>query len=154
MGYQYQLEDKEKEIGRESVIEKRGHVIKFTLAELAQNHIQLEKLDKELTAQAEHERAKMKNIEAHHPFVLDLTDEQLFTAHMYANAKALLTQCVSKKQEIADQLESDRKEIADIKEQIPGIDVPEPIEIPQRPGGLEEALNQAAQQNNTESAGA
>ena len=34
MGYQYQLADKDKEIGRDSVIEKRGHVIKFTLAEL------------------------------------------------------------------------------------------------------------------------
>lgn len=150
MGYNYELADKEKEIGRDSVIEKRGHVIKFTLAELAQNHIALEKLDKELTAQAELERAKMKNIEEHHSFVLDLSDEELFTAHMYANAKALLTQCVDKKKEIADQLESDRKEIADIKEQIPGIEVPEPIAIPQRPGGLEEALNKAAEQNSAE----
>ncbi len=154
MGYQYQLEDKDKEIGRDTVIEKRGHVIKFTLAELTQNHIQLEKLDMELTAQAEHERAKMKNIEEHHPFVLDFTDEELFTAHMYANAKALLTQCVDKKKEIADKLESDRKEIADIKEQIPGIEVPEPIVIPQRPGGLEEALNHAAEQKESEDAGA
>lgn len=153
MGYQYQLskteDGKDIEIGRNSVIEKRGHVIKFTLEELSQNHVQLEKLDKELTAQSEHERAKMKNIEEHHAFVLGLSDEDLFTAHMYANAKALLTQCEAKRKEIADTLISDRQEIADIKAQIPGLDVPEPVAIPQRPGGVMEAINEA-QQNSSE----
>ena len=153
MGYQYELskteDGKDIEIGRNSVIEKRGHVIKFTLEELSQNHVQLEKLDKELTAQSEHERAKMKNIEEHHAFVLGLSDEDLFTAHMYANAKALLTQCEAKRKEIADTLISDRQEIADIKAQIPGLDVPEPVAIPQRPGGVMEAINEA-QQNSSE----
>ena len=145
--FEYQLakgeDGKEVEISPDSIVEKRGHVIRFSLREILVNHAQLEKVDGEMKGQMELQLAKMKNIEQHHGFVISLTPEELFTVHMYAEAKSIYTQCLNKRKEIEDTIKSDKEEIAEIKKQIPELDLPDPIAIPQHPGGLMDALNEA-----------
>lgn len=123
--YKISEEDKAKGITRDSIIEKRGHVIRFSLNQLEANHAQLAKTRKEIDAQMQYERAKIANIESFHPFVKELTEEQLSTVDIYSTAKNIEKQCVEKLKEIDDYVSNDTVEIADIKKQIPELDMPE-----------------------------
>lgn len=148
MDFIYKLEDEAGQVTPDSMIEKRGHVIKFSLRELIVNHAALEKLDKELTGQSALQVAKMHKLEELHPFLKDMSEADLFAASTYAQAKAINTQCVEKKKEIEETLTSDRAEIAQIKVQIPALDLPEPVAI--QGGNVMEAIEKAQEQNATE----
>lgn len=69
------------------VIEEHGFVNTLTLAEMEDilNHNQ-ETL-KEIEGMAFNEKAKMENIEHFHPFVKEMSNEDLFTAGMYSQAR-------------------------------------------------------------------
>jgi len=101
------------------VIEKRGHVITFTLNQVLENTRALEKTLKEIDAKKELESAKMTNIEGFHPFVKEMSDQDLLTASMYQESKTLVKMCEQKTKEIKEQMESDAKEIEEIRTQIP-----------------------------------
>jgi len=105
------------------VIEKIGHVITFSLNQVLENTRVLEKTLKEIEAKKELESAKMINIEGFHPFVKELSEQDLHTAFMYQQSKALVTMCEAKAKEIKDQMESDAKEVEEIKSQIPELNI-------------------------------
>ena len=110
------------------VIEKRGHVITFSLNQVLENTRVLEKTLKEIEAKKELESAKMINIEGFHPFVKELSEQDLHTAFMYQQSKALVTMCEAKAKEIKDQMESDAKEVEEIKSQIPELNIHPAVE--------------------------
>lgn len=109
----------EAKITGDSIIEKRGHVITFSMQQILDNDKLMERNLKELEAKRAYEAAKMTNIEVNHPFVLKFTVQELFTAHMYQEARTMVGMCDVKIKEIKDQLESDKQEMEDIKAQIP-----------------------------------
>lgn len=108
-----------------TVIEKTGIVADFTLAELEGNIRLNEKYEKEIKAKMEYEAAKMKNIEANHPFVLDMSEQDLFTAHMYMEAKSMVKVCSPKFDELTHQIDEDKAELALLLEKFPELAVVE-----------------------------
>lgn len=104
---------------RERVIEKRGHVITFSLKELEDNDADMEKQLKEQKAMLEHRTAVIENIEHHHPFVKDLTEEQLLTVWMYKDAKGNQEIFQDNIEKLEKQLKEDEEEIKEILKQIP-----------------------------------
>lgn len=104
---------------KDRVIEKRGHVISFTINQVEDNTRALQKTRKEIDAKMEHEMAKMVNIEGFHPFVKEMSKEDLFTAWMYQEAKAMAEMCDKKLKEIEKQLAEDEAEVKEIYSQIP-----------------------------------
>jgi adenylosuccinate synthase len=104
---------------KDRVIEKRGHVITFTLNEVEANTKDLLQKKKEIEAKKGIEDAKMENISSFHTFVTEMSEEDLFTAWMYQEAKGMSKMCQDKLDQINTQLENDAKEVAEIKKQLP-----------------------------------
>lgn len=100
-------------------IEKYGEVIKFTLKDIEDNLEINAKRRKEVNAKLELENAKKENIEHFHPFVKDLTPEQLHTAYMYQEATAWVNTCNKQLEALDAQDKIDNDEIEEIKKQIP-----------------------------------
>lgn len=104
---------------KERVIEKTGHTDSFTMNDI-ENHIKSrEKTFKELVAKRDYENAKIINIEHFHPFVKDISEEDLHTVQMYSEAKSLVNLLDSKIIEFKEQKEKDEQEIDEIIKQIP-----------------------------------
>lgn len=93
-----------------TVIEKHGDVVEFTPVEMLNEQHQLEKLVKELTAKLEMEAKKQANIEEHHPFVTEMSLQDLFTAHMYYESISFAKGLPPKLEEFKEQLEASRTE--------------------------------------------
>lgn len=108
-----------KENPRESVIEMTGQPVKFSLYEMEGNLQNSEKTVKELTAQVEVSAAKMANIEEHHPFVKDMSEQDLFTCHMYQEAKAIVKVGEKKIEEFRVAIETDKKALEDVYAALP-----------------------------------
>ncbi len=104
---------------KDRVIEKRGGVDEFTMNDIELNTKNLLNTKKELEAKRQYENVKKENIEQHHPFVLDMSEQDLFTAWMYKEAAGWVILCDEKLKLIEEQLETDALEIAEIKKQIP-----------------------------------
>lgn len=112
---------------KDRVIEKHGGVQEFTINDIELNTKDLLNTKKELEAKRAYENVKKENIEQHHPFVLEMSEQDLFTAWMYKEASGWVKLCDEKLAEIEKQLETDALEIAEIKKQIPelaGIESP------------------------------
>ena len=71
-------------------IRKSGIVADFTIAEMQSTRLQAEKMVTELTAKQNDAKAKSDNVAEHHPFVKDMSMEDLFACHMYYENVALL----------------------------------------------------------------
>lgn len=110
----------------DSVIEKTGHVTTFTLREVRNSILMNEKTKKELEGRAILDSAKMTNIEQNHPFVLEMSEQDLFTAHMYMEAKATARVCKQKAEQLAKAIEEDTAEIAVMLEKMPELVPVEP----------------------------
>lgn len=104
---------------KQAVIEKSGHVIHFTIAEIEQNDADLEKSRKEVAAKKNYEEARITNVTEHHPKILELTGEELMAAYIYQEAKSMVKACDDKLAEIDGQLADDRQEIDIILKQLP-----------------------------------
>jgi len=98
------------------VIEKSGLKSEFTIRDINSNLARMEKITKELTAQLELEKAKMENIEHFHPFLKDLSAEDLHTAWLYQEAKEYADQIPPKLKEIEEAVANDQKTIDEAKE--------------------------------------
>jgi hypothetical protein len=114
----------------DSVIEKTGATVKFTMRQLDQADAQMQRTLKEITSQRDLEKAKMTNIENNHPEVLKMTDEQLFTAAMYQEAKRMVGMLDPKIVEFQKALDTDLAEKAVIETQCPEV-VPAPVATPE-----------------------
>lgn len=104
---------------KDRIIEKRGAVQEFTMNDIEYNMKNLLNTKRELEAKREYENARAENIEHHHPFVKNLTDEEIVTVWMYKEATGLRKMCDDKLKLINEQLEKDLEEIEEIKNQIP-----------------------------------
>lgn len=109
---------------KDAVIEKSGHVITFTLNQIEANTLAMEKIVTEIKAKRDYEYARKSNIEIHHPYVMDFTDEQLYTIHMYQEAKSMVKMADDKLAEFEKQKASDEAEVKDIYEQCPELTTP------------------------------
>jgi hypothetical protein len=103
---------------KESVIEKSNIKVEFTIYELEAENRTIEKYLKEFGAQKLLADAKITNIEDNHPWVKDLTEEQLFTAHMYQENQAM-SRVMQKKIDEYEKAQIDSaEELKDIYSQI------------------------------------
>lgn len=85
--YKYKIVKEDADDFRNSVILKKGIEAEFTVSELNRIEKEVRKQLKESTAQYNLEAAKCDNIERNHEYVRDFTEEQLFTIHLYAEAR-------------------------------------------------------------------
>lgn len=106
------------------VIEKYNITHDFTLGEMIQEQKQLEKYIRQWESQVALEEAKMKNIEEHHPFVLDMSEQDMFTAHMYQESKAIVKTIGEKLPEFKKQLQESKEELEHVSSTL-GIDLPD-----------------------------
>lgn len=106
-----------------SIIRKSNVDVDFTLYDLEKNKRDFSKLLKECEAQKQLADAKMVNIETHHPFVMDLSEEQCFTVHMYQESRAMSRVCGGKIPELKEELEYIEAELKEIEKQV-GIAIP------------------------------
>ena len=120
--YKYQIVE-EKENAEESVIEKSGMSGKFRMLDLEMGEKKVKKLIKEVESQVGLESAKVINVETHHPFVADFSDEQLSTIKLYAEAKETLKDLTPRLEMLNLALEEYADERAEIAKQI-GIAIP------------------------------
>ena len=104
---------------RDREVEKRGVVTFISIADLEENIKINAKTRQEVAAKKELEHAKRINIEHFHPFVLDMSMEDIITVHMYKESRAWLEACDKQLAALDAQETSDREEIAEIKRQIP-----------------------------------
>lgn len=104
---------------KERIIEKRGQVIEFTLHDVEQDLLKLDKLRTEMKAQLDHENAKVVNIEHFHPFVKEMSEQDLSTAHLYYEAKAKSKLFSAKLEEVEEAYNEESAEVEEIKKQIP-----------------------------------
>lgn len=117
----YRLKKLNEEDPMDSVIEKTGHIVEFTMTQVNNNKKVVEKTLRELEGQKEHEEAKMKNIEEHHEFVQKMTDFELATAAMYYDAKVMAKACAEKWTELTEQAKKDDAEVEEILRQVPEV---------------------------------
>lgn len=102
----------------EIVIEKvnTDHHHSFTKAQVVNQWADLDKMHKEQTAQRRVEDAKLENIRQHHPFVSDLTEEQLVAAKLYSDALRNAKIC----KENIERIEEAQKELKEEVEAVKG----------------------------------
>lgn len=120
--HKYTIKKEDKNPGQSTIV-KSNVEVEFTLDSLAENERDYRKMIKQLTAQKQLADAKMRNIEDHHPFVMDLSEEQAFTVHMYQEARAMSRVCGQKLPEYVEELEYVEAEKKEIEKQI-GIAIP------------------------------
>lgn len=119
MPISYKLKQLNEEDPMDSVIEKTGHVVEFSMTQVNANKKIVEKSMRELESQKAHEEAKMKNIEEHHEFVQNMTEFELATASMYYDAKVMAKACAEKLVELIEQTKKDDAEVEEILRQVP-----------------------------------
>lgn len=115
--YTYTIEKVNKKNPMESVIVKHGSTVHFTLADIERLEVTLKKQLTEADAQMKLEAAKMDNIERNHAFVKKLTDEQLFTVHMYAESKARYKDSEKTVKDIKAKFKNHDKEMSEVYKQ-------------------------------------
>lgn len=86
----YQVTETNLDNPNKSIIESIQTEVKhkFSLQEVIDNDAASYKMKKENEANLKIVKAKVKNIEDHHSYVMEFSDEQLFTLHMYFEEKA------------------------------------------------------------------
>ena len=104
---------------QDKVIEKRGHVIEFTMSNVDANIKHNKKTRVELEAKLKVDNAKQENILYFHEFLKDMSEEDLFTAWLYKDTQNTIDLVQSKLDEVVAQIESDEAEVEVIKSQIP-----------------------------------
>jgi hypothetical protein len=119
-----------KEDEEDITIEKSGFTYEFTKSSLIDNLRYIRKIKKEMTAQISLNKAEMENIVHFHPFINDMTEEDLQVAFLYERSLATKNEA-EKKLEQANEAEAEELDtIAKIKEQLDiEIEVPEDLKI-------------------------
>lgn len=102
-----------------AVIEKTGHAHTFTLQSIKENRRLCEKNVKELEGMLAFYGAKMKNVEEHHPFVLDMSEQDRFTVHMYQEALSMVKASQKKLDEIQEAIAEDAASEEEVYTQLP-----------------------------------
>lgn len=101
----------------ELTIEKKGKVFSFSSLDVIKDLEQLNKQKKAYEAQRELNRAEMKNMEEFHPFVKELSDEDIHTAHMYWESKKMVDALDKKLPEFDEAIAETEEAVKAIEEQ-------------------------------------
>ena len=99
---------------KDSLIEKTGGTVEFSMNQIDKDVAYLNKALKELTAEIGVKEATKVNVERTHPHVANMTQEDLTAAYIFREATGFLHLAEQKKKQIEDQL----KEYADEKAEI------------------------------------
>lgn len=103
----------------DAVIEKSGITVEFSLNDVERTQKYNDKQLKEIEGKYQIEKAKMVNIEENHAFVKEMSDQDLFTAGMYYEAKNFCEQAEKKIAEFKEHKSELIKELIEIYAQIP-----------------------------------
>lgn len=104
---------------KDRIIIKSGDTVEFSMAQVEKNMADYLKFKKEREAQIAHEEAIISNVEHFHPFVLEMSDQDLLTAWMYKESKGKLEREKKHLAVVNEAISSLEDEIRQIKEQIP-----------------------------------
>ena len=113
----YTIKESNEDI-KKAVIEKTGHTAEFTLSLVEENEASILKTLKELGGVIDNRKAIMTNIEEHHDFVKELTEEQRNTVLMHRTAEMELQQYETKRDEVQKILDDSKVEVQEIKKQL------------------------------------
>lgn len=113
----------------ESIIEKRGHVISFTVSEVNAHKEKMARLHKELSANKQVLDAKAQNVLDFHPEIKDMTDEQVFNVWFYREQTRKTEEYAKKIEEVEALIKQYDEELAEIEKQtgIKAVSVESPI---------------------------
>ena len=114
---------------KDRVIQKFGDVVEFTLSDIETADAEMIKRKKELQAKHDYEKVVVENIEHHHPFVKDMSEQDLLTVWMYKQSKGHVKLCSENIAKLDAQLEADKKEIEEILKQIPELALKNSAEV-------------------------
>ena len=111
-----------KEEGKEInnlIIEERGYVNKFTWQEFQEALKTNLKQKKQIEAQMQIDKIAIDNIKTHHPYIEDLTAEQIHAIALFKSYEDSYKQCEQKLDEFekAEKADNERRDL--ILEQIP-----------------------------------
>lgn len=116
---------------KDRTIMKFGDVVEFSMNDIEKNFLDFRKFKKEQEAQIAHQEAIMKNVEHFHPFVLEMSEQDLLTAWMYKEAKGNLEKYKKNLDKVDTAIAELESEVAQIKEQIPEFNQPEAETLPE-----------------------
>lgn len=104
---------------KDRIIEKTGDTVEFSMNEVEKNMSDFIKYKKEQEAQVKLSEATIENVEHFHPFVLEMSEQDLLTAWLYKETKGKLEQYKKNLDVVDEAITNLEDEIAQIKEQIP-----------------------------------
>lgn len=96
----FNLKKEDKKNFKKSTIERGNITNEFTLEDIEIHMADLEKMNRELTAQIRVSKAAKENVERNHKFVSKMSDEQLGVAHYLAETKEILRKSEAKLKEV------------------------------------------------------
>src|ERR1035437_3297485 len=102
---------------KDSLIEKTGGTVEFTINNIDSDVIYLEKSKKELVAQSALEEAKKSNVLRTHPHIEQMSEEDRVACYLYQQSYAFTKVAVGKIAEIEKQLADYAEEKAEILKQ-------------------------------------
>lgn len=102
----------------DTVIQKTGGTVEFTLAEIEQSLNAGKKMLKEITAKKELSEATIINIENFHPEVKQFNAEQLIAFYMHRQNTGIVSEANKKIEELKLAIEETEQAKRDIKEQL------------------------------------
>lgn len=101
---------------KDTVIEKKWPATgTFTVRKFEDNIAYMEKTLRELNAKFMHEQVVKNNIEEHHPFVLQMSEQDLYTAWMYREALEIIKQYAPRIDEFSEALQTEKDEVEHVK---------------------------------------
>ena len=98
----------------DSLIEKSGGTVEFSVRKVNDDIVYLEKAKKEVTGLLGINKATMENVKRTHPHIAEMTPQDLTAAYLYREAMGVVTIGEEK----LDQIEKQLKDYADEKVEI------------------------------------
>lgn len=85
---------------KKAIISRANLTNEFTISDIEKHQAQLDKMERELTAQVKLTTAVVNNIERNHPFVAKMSDEQLNAAAYLCENRHLLKESEQKLKDV------------------------------------------------------
>jgi hypothetical protein len=98
----------------DSLIEKSGGTVEFTVRKINDDIVYLNKAQKEVDGQVRISKATMENVKRTHPHIAEMKPEDLTAAYLYREALGVVTAGEEKLKQIEAQL----KDYAEVKVEI------------------------------------
>lgn len=100
-----------------AIIEKSGKKFTFSSADVKSDLVKINAQKKQYSSQAELNQAEMTNIEEHHPFVKEMSDEDIHAAHMYWESKKIRDACLKLLPDIDAAIEETEEAVREVEKQ-------------------------------------